>query len=178
MGLAIIAGGAMWILSPPPPIFEGGSSGLNVFSLGSGRLLPSITVCQGPLEILQAEVHQLREEVEGLQEEVQVARQEHNKVARAQDTLVCNHDALFEQWEVQDRELEQLWALLAQEQVVRPTGISVFTAPSEQEVEELAWGLRQLDESEVRRHEWLLRKVAVVRLEVLGWARKHCLLVN
>ncbi|KAG6874173.1 hypothetical protein C0992_008020 [Termitomyces sp. T32_za158] len=64
-----------------------------------------------------------------------------------------------------------------QEQAVRPAGIPVFTAPSEQEVEELAWGLRQSDESEVRRREWLLRKVVAVHLEVLG-SREHRLLVD
>ncbi|KAG6884188.1 hypothetical protein C0992_006791 [Termitomyces sp. T32_za158] len=165
-------------LAPPPPAFEGGPSGSNVFSPGSGRLLPSITVRQGPPEILQAEVRQLQEEVEGLREEVQVARQERNKVARARDTLVHDRDASFERWEAQDWELGQLWALLAQEQAVRPAGIPVFTAPSEQEVKELAWGLHQSDDSEVHRHKWLLHEVAAARLEVLGWARKHCLLVD
>ncbi|KAG6874248.1 hypothetical protein C0992_007993 [Termitomyces sp. T32_za158] len=53
-------------LSPAPPIFEGGPLGSNVFSPGSGRLLPLITICQGSPEILQAEVHQLWEEVEEL----------------------------------------------------------------------------------------------------------------
>ncbi|KAG6885501.1 hypothetical protein C0992_005112 [Termitomyces sp. T32_za158] len=74
-------------LSPAPPTFEDGSLGSNVFLPGSGRLLPSITICQGPLEISRAEVCQLREEVEGLREEVRVARQEHDEVAWAQDTL-------------------------------------------------------------------------------------------
>ncbi|KAG6873301.1 hypothetical protein C0992_008853, partial [Termitomyces sp. T32_za158] len=54
----------------------------------------------------------------------------------------------FERWEVQDRELGRLQALLAQEQMVKLVGIPVFTAPLKQEVEELAWGLRQSDESE------------------------------
>ncbi|KAG6875043.1 hypothetical protein C0992_005412 [Termitomyces sp. T32_za158] len=132
----------------------------------------------GPPEILQAEVRRLQEEVEGLQEEVQVARQERNKVAQARDTLVRNRDALFKRWEAQDRELGQLQALFAQEQAARLAGIPMFTAPSEQEVEELAQGLRQSDDSEVRRREWLLCKVVAARLEVLGWARKHCLLVD
>ncbi|KAG6892065.1 hypothetical protein C0992_002037 [Termitomyces sp. T32_za158] len=155
-------------MAPPPPVFEGGPSGSNVFSPGSGRLLPSITIRQGPLEISRAEVRRLREEVEGLQEEVRVARQERDEVAWARDALVRNRDASPERKEVQDQELGRLRALLAQEQVVRPAGIPVFTAPSEQEVEELARGLRQSDESEVRRHEWLLRKVAAAHLEVLG----------
>ncbi|KAG6887371.1 hypothetical protein C0992_012580 [Termitomyces sp. T32_za158] len=150
-------------LSPLPPTFEGGPSGSNVFSPGLGCLLPSIT---------------LWEEVEGLQEEVQVARQEHDKVARAQDSLVRDHDASFEQWEAQDREIGQLWACVAQEQVVEPAGTSAFTAPLKQDVEELARGLRQSDKLEVRRREWLLRKVAVACLEVLSWARKHRLLVD
>ncbi|KAG6894020.1 hypothetical protein C0992_007829, partial [Termitomyces sp. T32_za158] len=114
----------------------------------------------------------------GLREEVRVARQERDEAAQARDTLVHNHDTLFERWEAQDWELGRLWALLVQEQVVRPAEIPVFTAPSEQEVEELARGLRQSDESEVRRHEWLLRKVAAAHLEVLGWACEHCLLVD
>ncbi|KAG6876212.1 hypothetical protein C0992_000468 [Termitomyces sp. T32_za158] len=124
-------------LSPLPPTFEGGPSGSNVFSPGSGRLLPSITVHQGPSEILRAE-----------------------------------------QWEAQDQEIEQLWARIAQEQVVGLAGIPAFTAPSEQDVEELAQGLRQLDELEVRWHEWLLREVTAARLEVLSWACEHRLLVD
>ncbi|KAG6893060.1 hypothetical protein C0992_011392 [Termitomyces sp. T32_za158] len=155
-------------VAPPPPVFEGGPLGLNVFSPGSGRLLPSITVRQGPPEISRAEVCRLWEEVEGLREEVRVARQERDKVVRARDALVRNCDALFERREAQDWELGRLQALLAQEQVVRPAGIPVFTAPSEQEVEELARDLRQSDKSEVCRREWLLREVAAARLEVLG----------
>ncbi|KAG6890752.1 hypothetical protein C0992_012925 [Termitomyces sp. T32_za158] len=165
-------------LALPPPAFKGGPSGSNVFSLGSGRLLPSITVCQGPPEISQAEVRRLREEVEGLQEEVRVARQERDEVAQARDTLVHDRDALFERWEAQDRELGRLWALLVQEQAARLAGIPVFTAPLKQEVEELAQGLCQLDDSEVRRHKWLLREVVAAHLEVLCWAREHCLLVD
>ncbi|KAG6888336.1 hypothetical protein C0992_008748 [Termitomyces sp. T32_za158] len=106
------------------------------------------------------------------------ARQERDKVAWAWDTLVRNCDASFERWEEQDWELGRLRALLAQEQVVRPAGIPVFTTPSEQEVKELARGLRQSDELEVHQREWLLRKVTAVCLEVLGWAREHRLLVN
>ncbi|KAG6881816.1 hypothetical protein C0992_000124, partial [Termitomyces sp. T32_za158] len=74
-------------VAPPPPVFEGGPSGSNVFLPGSGHLLPSITIRQGPPEISQTEVRRLQEEVEGLREEVQVARQERNKVARARDAL-------------------------------------------------------------------------------------------
>ncbi|KAG6887340.1 hypothetical protein C0992_012805 [Termitomyces sp. T32_za158] len=81
-------------------------------------------------------------------------------------------------WEAQDQELRRLRARLVQEQEARLVGIPVFTAPSEQEVEELARGLHQSDESEVRWHEWLLREVAAARLEVLGWAHEHCLLVD
>ncbi|KAG6894061.1 hypothetical protein C0992_007607 [Termitomyces sp. T32_za158] len=165
-------------VAPPPPVFEGGPSGSNVFLPGLGRLLPSITIRQGPPEILRAEVRRLREEVEGLREEVQVARQERDEVARARDALVRDRDALFERGEVQDRELGRLRALLAQEQAVRPAGIPGFAAPSEQEVEELARGLRQSGELEVRRREWLLHEVAAARLEVLGWAREHRLLVD
>ncbi|KAG6870323.1 hypothetical protein C0992_000380, partial [Termitomyces sp. T32_za158] len=155
-------------LAPPPPAFEGGPSGSAVFSPGSGRLLPSITIRQGPPEILRAEVRRLQEEVEGLREEVRVARQERDEVVRARDALVRDRNASFEWGETQDRELGRLWALLAQEQVVRPAGIPGFAAPSEQEVEELARGLRQSGESEVRQREWLLREVAAARLEVLG----------
>ncbi|KAG6875194.1 hypothetical protein C0992_004827 [Termitomyces sp. T32_za158] len=151
-------------LSLLPPTFEGGPLGSNVFLPGLGRLLPSITVCQGPPEIWRAEVR--------------VARQERDEVARAWDTLVRDCDALFKWWEVQDRELGRLRAHLAQEQAVRPAGIPVCTAPLERDVEELAQGLHQLDESEVRRHEWLLCEVAAARLEVLGWACKHRLLVD
>ncbi|KAG6893992.1 hypothetical protein C0992_007914 [Termitomyces sp. T32_za158] len=165
-------------MAPPPPVFEGGPSGSNVFSPGSGRLLPSITIRQGPPEISQAEVRRLREEVEGLQEEVRVARQERDEVARARDALVCDCDVSFEWGEAQDRELGRLWALLAQEQAARPAGVPGFAAPSEQEVKELAWGLRQSGKSEVRRREWLLHEVVAARLEVLGWARKHRLLVD
>ncbi|KAG6883864.1 hypothetical protein C0992_007587 [Termitomyces sp. T32_za158] len=149
-------------LSPRPPTFKGGPLGSNVFSLGSGHLLPSITVRQGPPEILQAEVRRLWEEVEGLQEEVQVARQERDKVARARDTLVHDCDTSFKWWEAQDREIKQLWARIAQEQAVGPVGTPAFTAPSERDIKELAQGLRQLSESEVCRR----------------WACKHCLLID
>ncbi|KAG6895850.1 hypothetical protein C0992_012098 [Termitomyces sp. T32_za158] len=167
-----------WWLSPPPPTFKGGPLGSNVFLPGSGHLLPSITICQGVLEILRAEVRQLREEVEGLREEVRVARQERNKVARAWDTFVRDCNTLFEQWKAQDWEIKQLWARLVQEAVVRPAGTLAFTAPLVQDVKELARGLHQSDESEVRRREWLLRKVVEARMEVLGWACKHCLLID
>ncbi|KAG6881513.1 hypothetical protein C0992_000910, partial [Termitomyces sp. T32_za158] len=85
-----------------------GPSGSHVFSPGSGRLLPSITVRQGPPEILRAEVRRLRQEVEGLREEVRAVRQERDEVAWARDALVRDRDALFEWWEAQDRELGQL----------------------------------------------------------------------
>ncbi|KAG6887128.1 hypothetical protein C0992_000544 [Termitomyces sp. T32_za158] len=127
-----------WQLSPAPPAFEGGPSGSNVFSLGLGRLLPSITVCQGPPEILRAEVHRLQEEVEGLREEVRMARQECNKVAWAWDTLVHDCNASFERWEAQDQEIKQLWAHLAQGQASSLTEALGFAAPSVHEVEELA----------------------------------------
>ncbi|KAG6893220.1 hypothetical protein C0992_010842 [Termitomyces sp. T32_za158] len=165
-------------LSPPPPAFEAGPSGSHVFSPGSGRLLPSITVRQGPPEISRAEVRRLRQEVEDLREEVQAVRQERDKVVWARDALVRDRDASFGRGEAQDRELGRLRALLAQEQAVRLAGVPGFAAPSEQEVEELARGLRQSDESEVRRREWLLHEVAAARLEVLGWAREHRLLVD
>ncbi|KAG6886622.1 hypothetical protein C0992_003144, partial [Termitomyces sp. T32_za158] len=132
-------------LSPPPPAFEAGPSGSHVFSPGSGRLLPSIMVCQGPPEILRAEVRRLRQEVEGLRQEVRVVRQEHDEVVRARDALVRDRDASFKRWEAQDRELGQLRARVAQEQA---TGPAVFSAPSEQDVEEFARGLHQSDESE------------------------------
>ncbi|KAG6875261.1 hypothetical protein C0992_004532 [Termitomyces sp. T32_za158] len=106
-------------LSPAPPVFEGGPSGLHVFSPGSGRPLPSITIRQGLLEILRAE-----------------------------------------------------------EAAGSSTGAPGFVAPSAQEVEELAWGLRQATESESCWREWLLRDVAGARLETLGWAREHRLLLD
>ncbi|KAG6873109.1 hypothetical protein C0992_009085 [Termitomyces sp. T32_za158] len=162
-------------LSPLPPAFEAGPSGSHVFSPGSGHLLPSIMVRQGPLEILWAEVRRLRQEVEGLREEVWVARQEHDEVARARDALVRDHDVLFKRWAAQDREIGQLRACVAQEQVVGP---ATFMAPSDRDVKELARGLRQSDESEVRRREWLLREVVAACLDVLGWACEHCLLVD
>ncbi|KAG6895845.1 hypothetical protein C0992_012115 [Termitomyces sp. T32_za158] len=43
------------LLSLVPSAFEGGPSGSNVFSPGLRHLLPSITVCQGLLEISRAE---------------------------------------------------------------------------------------------------------------------------
>ncbi|KAG6886663.1 hypothetical protein C0992_002903 [Termitomyces sp. T32_za158] len=164
-------------LSLVPPTFEGGPLGLNIFSPGLGRLLPSITICQGPLEISQAEVCWLREEVEGLREEVRVARQERDEVAWAWDTLVRDRDASFERWEAQDQEINQLQARLAQGQVSSSTGALGFTVLSAREVEELARSL-QATEAESHQQEWLLREVAGTRLEVLGWAREHRLLLD
>ncbi|KAG6882442.1 hypothetical protein C0992_011652, partial [Termitomyces sp. T32_za158] len=155
-------------LSPAPPVFEGGPSGSNVFLLGSGHLLPSITICQGPPEILRAEVRRLWEEVEGLREEVRVARQERNKAAQARDVLLRDRDASLKLLEAQAEEVEQLQARLTREAAGSSTGTPEFVAPSAQEVEAMAWGLRQADESESRRHDWLLRKVAAARLETLG----------
>ncbi|KAG6874714.1 hypothetical protein C0992_006904, partial [Termitomyces sp. T32_za158] len=164
-------------LSPAPPTFKGGPLGLNVFLPGSGCLLPSITIRQGPPEILRSEVRWLREEIEGLREEVPVARQECDEVAQAWDTLVHDRDTSFEQWEAQDQEINQLQARLAQGQASSSTGAPGFTVPSAREVEELARSL-QATEAESRRREWLLRKVARMRLEVLGWAREHQLLLD
>ncbi|KAG6892979.1 hypothetical protein C0992_011689 [Termitomyces sp. T32_za158] len=155
-------------LSPAPPVFEGGPSGSNVFSPGSRRLLPSITIRQGPLEISRAEVRRLREEVEGLREEVRVARRERDKVAWAWDTLVCDRNVSFKQWEAQDREIDQLRARLVQGQASSLTGAPGFVAPSAQEVEAMARGLQQASKSESRRRDWLLREVAAARLETLG----------
>ncbi|KAG6894929.1 hypothetical protein C0992_003931 [Termitomyces sp. T32_za158] len=166
------------VLSPVLPVFEGGPSGLHVFLLGSGRPLPSITICQRPPEISWAEVRQLREEVEGLQEEVRVARQECDEVTQARDTLLHDRDAFLELWEMQAEEIKQLWARLTREAVGSSTGVPGFVAPSAQEVEELAWGLHQATESEFRRREWLLREVAGARLETLGWAWEHRLLLD
>ncbi|KAG6893178.1 hypothetical protein C0992_011020 [Termitomyces sp. T32_za158] len=42
----------------------------------------------------------------------------------------------------------------------------------------MARGLRQANESESRRRNWLLREVAAARLETLGWAREHRLLLD
>ncbi|KAG6892883.1 hypothetical protein C0992_012065 [Termitomyces sp. T32_za158] len=42
----------------------------------------------------------------------------------------------------------------------------------------MARGLRQANESESRRRDWLLREVAAARLETLGWAREHRLLLD
>ncbi|KAG6893160.1 hypothetical protein C0992_011120 [Termitomyces sp. T32_za158] len=58
------------------------------------------------------------------------------------------------------------------------TGAPGFMVPSAQEVEAMAWGLRQANESESRRRNWLLREVATARLETLGWAREHRLLLD
>ncbi|KAG6894365.1 hypothetical protein C0992_006438 [Termitomyces sp. T32_za158] len=165
-------------LSPAPPVFEGGPSGSNVFLPGSGCLLPSITIHQGPLEILRTEVHRLREEVEGLREEVQVARQERDKVTQACDTLLRDRDTSLELLEAQVEEVEQLQARLMQEAAGSLTRALGFVAPSAQEVEAMARSLCQANKSESRRHDWLLRKVAAARLETLGWAREHRLLLD
>ncbi|KAG6893601.1 hypothetical protein C0992_009346, partial [Termitomyces sp. T32_za158] len=150
-----------------PPVFEGGPSGMNVFSPGSRRLLPSITIRQGPLEISCAEVHRLREEVEGLREEVRMARQERDKVAQARDVLLRDRDVSLELLEAQAEEVKQLRARLTQGAAGSSTGTPGFVAPSAQEVEAMARGLHQADESESRRHDWLLREVAAARLETL-----------
>ncbi|KAG6882116.1 hypothetical protein C0992_012677 [Termitomyces sp. T32_za158] len=42
----------------------------------------------------------------------------------------------------------------------------------------MARGLRQASESESRWRDWLLREVAAARLETLGWAREHRLLLD
>ncbi|KAG6874725.1 hypothetical protein C0992_006825 [Termitomyces sp. T32_za158] len=97
-------------LSPAPPVFEGGPSGSHVFSPGSGRPLPLITIRQGPPEILWAEVRRLWEEVEGLQEEVRVVRWERDEAAQARNTLLRDHDTSLELLEAQAEEVEQLWA--------------------------------------------------------------------
>ncbi|KAG6884271.1 hypothetical protein C0992_006621 [Termitomyces sp. T32_za158] len=124
-------------LSPAPPVFEGGPSGSNVFLPGLGHLLPSITICQGPPEILGAE-----------------------------------------RWEAQDQEIDQLRARLVQRQASSSTGAPGFVAPSAQEVEAMAQGLHQANKSESRWRDWLLREVAAARLETLGWAREHRLLLD
>ncbi|KAG6871205.1 hypothetical protein C0992_011512, partial [Termitomyces sp. T32_za158] len=134
-----------WQLSPVPPAFEGGPLGSNVFSLGSGHLLPSITICQGVLEILHAEAGRLWAEVEVLHKEARVARQEHDKAVWARVTLLHNHDTSFELWEVQTEEIKQLQASLMREAVGSSARVPEFAAPSAQEFEELAWGLHQVD---------------------------------
>ncbi|KAG6895249.1 hypothetical protein C0992_002363 [Termitomyces sp. T32_za158] len=165
-------------LSPAPPIFEGGPSGSHVFLPGSGHLLPSITICQGALEISRVEVGRLQAEVEVLWEEARVARQERDKVVRAHNTLLHDRDTLFELWEVQAEEVEQLQAHLMQEVVGSSTGALGFAALLAQEVEELAQGLHQVGKSEPHQREWLLREVAGTWLEVLGWAQEHRLLLD
>ncbi|KAG6889164.1 hypothetical protein C0992_006251 [Termitomyces sp. T32_za158] len=150
------------------PTFEGGPLGSNVFLPGSGHLLPSITVCQGVPEILQAEVCRLWEEIKSLREEVQVVRQECNKVARARDTLLCDRHASLELWEAQVEEIEQLWAQLTWEAAGSLSEAPEFAALSVHKVKELARGLHQVTESESCWQEWLLREVARMRLEVLG----------
>ncbi|KAG6877794.1 hypothetical protein C0992_009265 [Termitomyces sp. T32_za158] len=73
-------------------------------------------------------------------------------MAQARDTLLHDCNVSLELWEVQAEEIKQLQARLTQEAVESSTEIPGFVAPSAQEVEELAWGLRQVDESESR---WL-----------------------
>ncbi|KAG6883094.1 hypothetical protein C0992_009719 [Termitomyces sp. T32_za158] len=155
-------------LSPVPPVFKGGPLGSHVFSPGSGCPLPSIMIRQGPPEISRAEVCRLWEEVKGLREEAQVARQEHDEAAQARDTLLRDCDASLELLEAQAEEVEQLQARLMQEAAGSSTGAPGFVAPSAQEVEAMARGLRQANESESRRRDWLLREVAAARLETLG----------
>ncbi|KAG6872211.1 hypothetical protein C0992_009770, partial [Termitomyces sp. T32_za158] len=149
----------------------------------------------GPPEISRAEVRRLREEVEGLREEARVARRERDEVAQARDTLLRDRDASLELLEAQAEEVEQLRARLMREAVGSSTGAPGFVAPSAQEVEAMARGLRQANESESRRRDWLLREVAAARLETLGawfffflfcpfvdsasgWAREHRLLLD
>ncbi|KAG6894530.1 hypothetical protein C0992_005720 [Termitomyces sp. T32_za158] len=103
------------------------------------------------------EVHWLWEEVEGLREDVQVARQERDKAAQARNMSL-------KLWEVQVEEVEQLWARLMWEAAGSSTGAPGFMEPSAQEVEELAQGLRQANESESRQRDWLLREVVTARL--------------
>ncbi|KAG6893578.1 hypothetical protein C0992_009452 [Termitomyces sp. T32_za158] len=132
----------------------------------------------GPPEILWAEVHRLREEVEGLREEARVARREHDKAAQACNTLLRDRDASLKLLEAQAEEVEQLRARLSREAAGSSTGAPGFVAPSAQEVKVMAWGLRQANESESRRRDWLLCEVAAARLETLGWAREHRLLLD
>ncbi|KAG6874811.1 hypothetical protein C0992_006447, partial [Termitomyces sp. T32_za158] len=162
-----------WCLSPAPPIFEGGPLGSNVFSPGSGRLLPLITIHQGPPEISRAEVPRLQEEVEGLREEARVARQERDKAAQARDILLRDRNASLELLEAQAEEVEQLRAQLTWEAVGSSTGAPGFMAPSAQEVKAMARGLRQANESESHRRDWLLREVAAA-----SWAWEHLLLLD
>ncbi|KAG6882432.1 hypothetical protein C0992_011691, partial [Termitomyces sp. T32_za158] len=135
-------------------------------------------LCQGPLEISRVEVCRLQEEVEGLQEDAWVARQEHDEAAQAQDTLVRDHDVSLELLEAQAEEVKQLRAQLTWEVAGGLTGAPGFVAPSAQEVKAMAWGLHQANESESRRCNWLLREVAAARLETLGWAWEHRLLLD
>ncbi|KAG6887709.1 hypothetical protein C0992_011056 [Termitomyces sp. T32_za158] len=104
--------------------------------------------------------------------------QECDKVAWACNTPLRDHDTSLELWEAQTEEIEQLRARLTQEAAGSLTGVPGFVAPSAQEVEELAQGLRHANKSESRWREWLLRKVAGARLETLGWAWEHRLLLD
>ncbi|KAG6874880.1 hypothetical protein C0992_006101, partial [Termitomyces sp. T32_za158] len=128
--------------------------------------------------ILHAEVSRLRAEVEALHKEAWVVRQKQDKVVQAHDTLLWDCNASLDLWDAQVEEIKQLWAQLTQEAAGSLTGVLGFTAPSAQEVEELAWGLHQADKSEFRRREWLLCEVARAQLETLGWAWEHWLLLD
>ncbi|KAG6893961.1 hypothetical protein C0992_008019 [Termitomyces sp. T32_za158] len=134
----------------------------------TGRLLPSITIHQGPPEISRVEVRRLWEEVEGLREEAReearVARQERDEAAQARDTLLRDCNASLELLEAQAEEVEQLRAQLTREAAGSLTRAPGFVAPSAQEVGAMAWGLRQANKSESHWHDWLLREVAVARL--------------
>ncbi|KAG6888196.1 hypothetical protein C0992_009351 [Termitomyces sp. T32_za158] len=116
----------------------------------------------------RANTGRLRAEVEALREEARVVRQERDKAVLVHDTLLHNCNTSFKLWEVQAKEVEQLWARLTWEAAGSLTGTLEFAALSVQEVEEFAWGLHQAGKSESCRQEWLLRKVAGMRLEVLG----------
>ncbi|KAG6883313.1 hypothetical protein C0992_009099 [Termitomyces sp. T32_za158] len=92
-----------------------------------------------------------------------VARREHDEAAQARDTLLRDRDASLELLEAQAEEVEQLQARLTREAAGSSTGAPGFVAPSAQEVEAMARGLHQANESESRRR-WLLREVAAARL--------------
>ncbi|KAG6874736.1 hypothetical protein C0992_006775, partial [Termitomyces sp. T32_za158] len=104
--------------------------------------------------------------------------EEHDKAAQARDILFRNRNASLELLEAQVEEVEQLRARLTREAAGSSTGAPGFMAPSAQEVKVMARGLRQANKSESHRRNWLLREVAAARLETLGWARKHRLLLD
>ncbi|KAG6896425.1 hypothetical protein C0992_008359 [Termitomyces sp. T32_za158] len=155
-------------LSPAPPIFESGSLESNIFLLGSGRLLSLITIHQGPPEISHVEMCRLREEVEGLREDARVARQERDEAVWVRNVLLRDCNASLEWLEAQLEEVEQLQAQLTQEAAGSLTGAPGFMAPSAQEVKAMA------NESESRRRDWLLRKVAAARLGPGALAAPEC----